>query len=580
MEFTTSELLVSAFEAAGIRDAFVVTGGAISGFTEALAKSTSIQKHYLLTEQSASIAAEAYGQYDGKPALLVVTSGPGVTNALTGVAAAWTNSSPVVVVSGQARTIDVIEASRVLNRQIGNQHVPTMEFAKPITKFCMEPTELFNVSEIVDLLVRSATSGRFGPVWLSLPSDLQRMKNSRTLVEKFISPEVKDLHSEITILRQKIIKLFNGAKKPAILIGNGSRREGRLPVEILNFIRDSSLPSLTTWPGMDLIDDSLPEFYGRPGTIASSYVANLMVQNCDALLILGARLDLAQVGFRPNSFAKNAQVLRVDVDQLEFARIPPRQNWENFIGSISTLSEAFKDLKLNVNREWINQLSEWRGLSINRSIGANDKLVSTYQVIQELGKFKIDNVVSGSSGTCIEMVLQQWSVKEHQRFVFSCGLGSMGFGLASAIGVAIKTEKPVLLIESDGSLAMNIQDFETIAKMKLNVKIVILNSLGYKSIKLSQNRSGQLSHGIDSSSGLFLPEVIKWSNAAGISSRKVDAKSRLQSGLNWLKDTNEPRLLDVHVSASEEAIPRLLSKVNESGLMETREFDDLWPENE
>jgi acetolactate synthase-1/2/3 large subunit len=175
------------------------------------------------------------------------------------------------------------------------------------------------------------------------------------------------------------------------------------------------------------------------------------------------------------------------------------------------------------------------------------------------------------------MVLQTWPGSSKQRFIFSCGLGSMGFGLASAIGIAVKTKKQILLIESDGSLAMNIHDFETISRMGLNIKIAILNSDGYKSIRLSQKRQNQTPHGTDESTGVFLPDATKWALASGIKAMDVNSGDKLIEAIDWLLDSDLPKLINLHVSASEEAIPRLLSKVNANGVMETSDYCDLWP---
>jgi acetolactate synthase-1/2/3 large subunit len=578
---TVSKILVDSFENLGITDAFVVTGGAISAFTEALAKSTRIKNHYLLNEQSASIAAEAYGHYDGKPALLVVTSGPGVTNTLTGISAAWTNSSPLIVISGQARSVDVLEASSGSNRQVGNQHLNTSSFVKSITKYFLEPTSEFDVGSIAQEMYETAISGRMGPVWLSLPSDIQRLP-IEGVDTNFSGYNIPNENSKSSIDFLKAIRdLFSESKAPAILLGNGSRVEGKLPVEISEFIEEYSIPVLTTWPGMDLVPYSHPLFFGRPGTISSGYVANLIIQKCDALLILGARLDLAQVGFRPNEFAIRAKVLRIDVDKNEFLRIPKRLNWINLEVSIENFLPSIKqaNIESSGNELWLEQIRSWNNVPHERAVSNFEDGLSTYRVIQRLSETGISVIACGSSGTCVEMVLQTWKIEQNQRFIFSCGLGSMGFGLASAIGLSIKTKQKILLIESDGSFAMNIQDLETIASLRLDIKIFILNSGGYKSIKLSQQRQGQFAHGTDERTGVFLPKPVKWAKAAGIVAFDIQKEEDLVKLIDEEIHDDIPKLFDIHVSPTEEAIPRLISRVQSGGLMQTAAFDDLWPNN-
>ena len=335
---------------------------------------------------------------------------------------------------------------------------------------------------------------------------------------------------------------------------------------------------MTTWPGLDLIPENFYLNYGRPGTIASSHVSNYLIQECDSLLIIGARLDLAQIGFRPTDFAKQARVLRVDIDEEEFLRIDSRQNWVNYCGSVDETLEVFKKVKriTTGHKNWIDVLDQKKEFYLNRRIEELCDGVSTYKVVQALGQLGIENVVCGSSGTCVEMVLQTWPTEANQRFIFSCGLGSMGFGLAAAIGIALKTSKQILLLESDGSLAMNIHDFETISRLGLNIKIAILNSGGYKSIRLSQIRQNQYPHGIDLDTGVFLPDPTKWGLAASIDAMDVYSSAEISESVAWLFNSDLPKLLNIHVSPSEEAIPRLLSKVNQNGIMETSDYVDLW----
>ena len=581
MESTTSECLVSALESAGIQDAFVVTGGAIAGFTEALAGSKIIKIHYMLTEQSAAIAAEAYGQFDGNPALLVVTSGPGVTNALTGVAAAWMNSTPMIVISGQARSSDVSLSRKHPNRQWGSQHVDTHKLVQTITKFVVEPLTQFDAKSVGIDLVAFAKLPRMGPVWLSFPSDLQRSPNGSSVIDLFANVDL-NLTSDVYGIVNHIIDALKSAAKPVILIGNGSRVNKDILSRLEEVAAELDIALLTTWTGLDLISDDAKTYFGRPGTIASSRVSNFAVQNADLLIVLGARLDLAQIGFRPNDFASQARVIRIDIDPLEFLRISTRDSWTNYFGDATEILKIFLEkiryVKPIERVDWIHALEVMRKLPTKRSGLQSDERLSTYSVVAELDSRQPKFVVLGSSGTCVEMVLQSWRVTKDQRFLNSGGLGSMGFALGGSIGISIKTKAQVLVIESDGSLAMNIQDFETISRNRLNVKIVILDSAGYKSIKLSQKRQGQKEHGTSSMNGVFLPDASDWSKAAGIESRRVSDPEDLETGINWLMDTTDPRLLQVMVSESEEAIPRLISKLNHGGIMETSPFTELWPE--
>jgi acetolactate synthase I/II/III large subunit len=577
-----SAQLVLGFEEEGIRDAFIVTGGAIAGFTEALARSKKIQTHYMLTEQSAAIAAESYGHYDGKPALLVVTSGPGVTNALTGIAAAWTNSTPMIVISGQARSADVKISRIKFNRQWGNQHLNTIQLVSSITKLAIEPVDPFNAFKTAQELIGVATEPRQGPTWISIPSDIQRANAdlSRELIN------LHELHQnaqqDLTSILDEVLSSMQSSKKPLVLLGNGARIASD-QLEILENIAERfGLALLTTWTGLDLISKDAPTYFGRPGTIATARVANLAVQECDFLLVLGARLDLAQVGFRPADFASQAEVFRVDIDASEFDRIPKPNNWKEYLcdaGSLlRSLIMSLDQLSSSPRTEWIKRLRELESLPLGRNSQELADGISTYQAVAEIDSREPANVVLGSSGTCVEMVLQSWRVAKGQRFLNSGGLGSMGFAVAGGIGVAAKTHGQVVVIESDGSLSMNIQDLETVARSKLPIKIAILDSNGYKSIKLSQRRQGQSEHGSSVETGVYLPDAIKWAQAAGIETMDVADIKELANSINWLYENSKPRLVRIRVSETEEAFPRLLSKPNSNGIMETAPFGDLWPD--
>lgn len=577
---TFSQDLAHQFAEAGVSDAFLVTGGAIAPFTTALAEQGRIRMHYMLTEQSAGIAAESYGYVDGKPALLVVTSGPGVTNSLTPIAAAWTNSSPIIVISGQSRSSDVKLSYKSRLRQVGNQHLRTDLIVGSLVKRFIEPIKASNANEIVSTLLSDASHGRPGPVWLSLPQDIQRAAKS----DERISFTTSEVYGEFksSIFKTAVSRLLIESKSPSILVGAGARRA--MP-RIIEFAAKINIPIMTTWPGLDLIAEKSPLYCGRPGSIPSTWAPNLINVNTDFLMIFGARLDLAQVGYNPNEFAVNASVIRVDIDKEEFSRIPERSNWFNFQGDITNIVDSLPDmthsLKPNSYKLWWDKIIAWkktypRPIEISQSFSDG---VSSYELIEKVSKYFPNGiVVTGNSGTCIEMVLQSWKTIEGQRVINSCGLGSMGFAISAAIGVALKFDsKEIVCIESDGSLAMNIQDLKTMKDMKTIFKVIIMDSSGYKSISLSQKRLGQFPHGSNVQSALNLPNSILVANSLGFQTKEITDSQEITAALDWLVSQESSSLLVVKVSEYEEALPRLISKPNAYGVMETPAMDFLSP---
>ena len=577
---TFSETLAFELAEAGIRDAFLVTGGAIAPLTSALAEQSRIRMHYMLTEQSAGIAAEAYGYFDGHPALLIVTSGPGVTNALTPVAAAWTNSAPMIIISGQARSGDVILAANTKSRQIGNQHVRTDLLVPSIVKRFIELETPSNPNELVSTLFFECMAGRPGPVWLSIPQDIQRGSNSdRMLGLNSLSASKFDS----ALFFAEVKENLKSANRPAILVGSGARNG---ITEIKEFAQKFRIPILTTWPGMDLMKENDEHYCGRPGSIPSTWAPNYINVETDFLMVFGARLDLGQVGYNPGSFANNAKVIRVDIDEEEFHRIPARENWTNFCANIEEVKSVISKLSLlsfeTDFSQWWENIAAWKKNypkpnAIPQTFSGG---VSSYQLIAQVSqKLKGENVVTGSSGTCMEMLLQSWQVQEGQRIINSCGIGSMGFALPAAIGVSIKTGgDEVICIESDGSFAMNLQDLVTMKSLDSVFKVIVMDSSGYKSISLSQGRLKQYAHGNSSETQLTLPDIEKIAAAIGFATRVIRRDDELKSAIDWLSDQRVSTLLLVKVSESEDALPRLISKPNKSGIMETPPMNILYPE--
>jgi len=576
---TYSQVIAKAFADAGITDAFVVTGGAIAPFTSALAEQGRVKMHFMLNEQAAGVAAEAYGFYDGKPCLLIVTSGPGVTNCLTAIAAAYTNSSPVIVVSGQARVQDIKFAETHQLRQVGNQHLLTRHLVSTITKAFYEPTEQLEPFDLVEDLIKVATSPRMGPSWLSLPIDLQReLFNSRvlnTFKTKFKNVPEKDVWDF-----DLFCTLLDQSKRPALLIGNGAREA---ITNLRSFASRLSIPILTTWPGLDLVEESDRLYVGRPGSLPSSWLPNMVNYHSDFLIIVGARLDLAQVGYNIEDFAKDSIVWRVDVDDQELKRFV-YPNWNNIHTTAYKFSKHLEEAPNpdeSKYRDWWRKIDEWRKQDKPPSSVVQEFSdgVSTYRIIEFLSReLNPKTVVTGSSGTCMEMLLQTWASRSGQRVINSCGLGSMGFAIPAAIGISRKVmNEEVFCIESDGSFAMSLQELNTVIKQRLNVKIIILDSQGYKSIFLSQIRTGQFLHGFDSGTGLSLPALSAVAKTHEIRFRSIDDVNNLDSDtVQFLRQTG-PCILQVKVSAQENALPRLLSVLQADGSLKAPRLIDLNP---
>lgn len=481
--------------------------------------------------------------------------------------------------SGQARVPDIKFAETHPLRQVGNQHLLTRQLVSTITKTFYEPTEQLEPFELVKNLIESATSPRMGPSWLSLPIDLQR--------ELFDSEVLNTFKTKFKVVPEKdawdfdlFCSLLAQSKRPAMLIGNGAREA---ITNLRSFANRFSIPILTTWPGLDLVEESDRLYVGRPGSLPSSWLPNIVNYHSDFLIIVGARLDLAQVGYNIEDFAKDSIVWRVDVDDQELQRfVSP--NWHNIHTSACQFSKHLEEVP-NPDEskyiDWWREINEWRRQDKSPSSVVQEFSdgISTYRVIEFLSR-ELDSkiVVTGSSGTCMEILLQTWASRSGQRVINSCGLGSMGFAIPAAIGISKKVvNKEVFCIESDGSFAMSLQELNTVIKQRLNVKIIILDSHGYKSIFLSQFRTGQFPHGFDSSTGLSLPDLSAIAKTHEIRYRLIDDVNNLDSDTVQFIKQMGPCILQVKVSAQENALPRLLSVLQADGSMQAPRLIDLNP---
>ena len=589
MDMTMAQAIVRELHDLGCRDVFTVSGGAIAPLTEAFARKEGIRQHFLLHEQSAGIAAEAYGFSHLHAACLLVTSGPGATNAATPVAAAYLNSSPMVVISGQARSsdLDVVPDAR----QWGMQHLKTSHI---VSTFVKEVFEIRGDSDVLDVARAAwsaAHSDRPGPVWIDFPIDLQARKKpvSESVHDPRAATElVEPFPADVTDVLQQVRTQLRHSRRPALLLGNGLRSSWEVDL-IARLVSQLNIPTLLTWSGLDLLPSSHPLNFGRPGMLAT-HSANWIQQFCDCLLVLGARLDHGQTGFNPTGFAPEAKVFRVDIDPLELSRTPSSARWTNIEGDANTFVSGMLEWTpvLEDSSPWLEQARRW-----HNAFGSDSYLLraasgrprdqsdghSAYGVARLVGEHasQFPTVVLGSAGSCAEALVQSLPVGPGQRVLNSGGLGSMGFGVAGAIGASLASRKgPTLLLESDGSLMMNPQDLHFIAAENLDVKIIILNSHGYRSIQQSQSRAGYLHAGAGPQSGLHLPSVVEVARAFGMSTASLDRDDDLEVGIRDFLES-DLQLLAVTVSASEAVGPRATSRRSPSGVMETAPLELLMP---
>lgn len=552
---------------------------------DSLGRNTELQKICCLHEQAAVIAAEAYSQYTNNLGVALVTTGPGATNAITGVAGAWIDSTPLLVLSGQVKRSDMIGTSGV--RQMGIQEVDIVPIVKPITKYVVTVVNPRMIKYHLQKALYLATHGRKGPVWIDLPLDVQGCSiNEKDLLEFVPNDAISEEWSDIEIKKRAHIaaEMLSQAKRPVILAGNGIRLCSAIEV-FKDLIQTIKVPVLLTWKASDFLWEEHELYCGKPGIIGQRG-ANFTQQNSDLLMSIGARLDLCQVGHNYSNFARAAKKVIVDIDRYELYKIktyidvPVPADAGVFIDA---LSDALTGVKMNDYSSWLAQCKRWQRTYpvLLEGYRQSKGLVNPYYFFDVLSNLLNENdlIVPESSGICAEITQQAIRLKQGQRILNTPGLGSMGFALPACFGACLASNgRRTISIIGDGGLQHNIQEFETIARLKLPLKIFVLNNNGYASIRNMQRAhfKGKLV-GCDASSGLTLPDTCKVAQAYGLVTKKIVNQSNLMSEVADVLACEGTVICEVRLDPEVPTAPKMSSQALPDGRMVSKPMEDLWP---
>ena len=565
----------------GVKAVFMLPGGGAMHLNESLGQRNDLEFVANLHEQAAAIAAEAYGKVSNTMAALMVTTGPGGTNAVTGVASAWLDSVPCLVLSGQVKRADLKRDSGV--RIMGVQEIDIVSIVDSITKYAVTVEDPNSIRYHLEKAVHLANEGRRGPVWIDIPLDVQAAQIEPAELEGFNPPDETPDRMALPTQVAEVIGLLRRAERPAILAGNGIRAADAVD-EFCRAVETVGAPVLTTWLGLDLIPDAHPLFAGRPGAIAPRG-ANFTLQNADVLLVIGARLDMALTGYAHDKLARAAVKVMVDVDEAEIRKMrTPVQ-----LPIVSDAGEFLRELNAQLSGvelpgfgDWVRRCAHWKATYpiVQPEYREQAGGVSTY-VLSETISAELapgDVVVSGSSGAAIELFLLAFQAKEGQRVLHSRGLGSMGFGLPASIGACIGSgQQRTVCVEGDGSFHMNAQELETIRRLGLPIKIFVINNNGYASIRASQENYFQHLVAADSTSGLSLPPIRPLAEAYGLPSALIADASELGNRVRAVLDADGPIVCEVIAPAEEQRAPRISTAQRADGTMVSKPLEDLWP---
>ncbi len=577
----------------GIKHCFLVTGGGAMHLNQSLATETRITPICNSHEQASAICAEGYAKATNALGFCMVTTGPGGTNAVTGVAGAWLDSTPVLFVSGQVkrpdRMFDSVTNKPLGMRQLGVQEVDICSIVRPITKYAetvLEPTDIrYHLEKAVYL----ALNGRPGPVWIDVPLDVQAAPIEEADLRSFDPDEFAHSDSMLGTSNvpaevQRVIDAFNKCERPLLFAGNGIRL-ARAEAEFEELRTHLGVPTVATWCAADLVPSNDPTYVGRPGSVAARG-ANFALQNSDFLLAIGVRLDFAITGYAPQNLAREAYKVAVDIDPAELGKLHPYLQQPVCADAKAFLTELLKHkdkLKPKNLKPWLDRCANWktRYPVVTEEHRKAEGLVSIFNLAEVLGTEAKpeDRLVVGNSGSGIEIYLLACPTLHSQRLFHTAGLGSMGYAIPMAIAVATANPgREVIAVDGDGGFMFNIQELETIHRLRLPIKFFVLNNDGYSSIRASQTAYfKQPSIGADKNTGLTIPNLTKVGASYGLGTHVIEGQSNLRDEVKKVLAMKGPVLCDVNVLPDEVRAPRLQSYQKPDGSFVSKPLEDLFP---
>ena len=560
-----------------VTQCFTVTGGGSMFLNVDIGSNEKINTVFMHHEQACAMAAEGYARITNKPAIVLTTTGPGAINALNGVYGAFTDSIPMLVISGQVKSdtcMDFVPNFLLNLRQLGDQEGPTVALAKKLTKYSIlirKPTDL----EIeLPKALSMAISGRPGPVWLDIPIDIQN--STEQLIFRSLDVNVPDnrLDEELNLVIEKLQK----ANKPLILAGTGVRLSGATD-SLRKLIEQYNIPLATAWTH-DIIESDHPLFVGRPGTIGTR-AGNFCLQAADLVIVIGSRLNIRQTGYNFKDFAKNAFIVQVDIDISELTKKTTRI--DNKVISDAKLFIDKLNLKLQETTlpsydhwiKWCKEVNEKFDIGKEHT-QQSTKDLNPYIAVKTIFDYLKDDdvIVCGNASACI-IPFQIGKLKKQNRMFSNSGSASMGYDLPAALGAACATSSRIICFAGDGSIMMNLQELQTLKTLQKNVIIFLINNSGYLSIKQThENFFGKII-GATLQTGVEFPNFELLSQSFGIKYFEIDMYN-LQT-IKEILNNSGPILVNLIVDPAQGFAPRMKAKLDQNGKFLPLQLDDMFP---
>lgn len=574
-----SDYIIQFLADLNIDKVFYITGGGAMHLNDSLGRNPDIEGVCMIHEQGAAIAAEAYARVHEGYGACLVTSGPGGTNALTGLAGAYMDSIPVFFISGQVKRDDLRTPGL---RQFGVQEVDILSMAQSYTKYAVQLTEPEGIRYELEKAAAIAINGRPGPVWLDIPLDIQAMQIEPDKLRGYDEALSPYAVSEEDV--DKTINLLNRSERPLLILGHGIRLSHSVEAarELYQYL---GIPTMVSWNGVDLIEDSHPLYFGRPGSVGHR-AANIIQQKADFVLTLGSRINLLSSGYNYEKFLGNAAHVMVDIDrnEMEKKNVHPQLKVVCDVGSFIQGMLAKKERITPKDRQgWMTYCGRlWEQYpNFIPEQEAGEGYVSSYHLIDEIStQMQPDDLYQfTSSGTTVDIAMKTFRIKWGQRAFLTKGLAAMGYDIPACVGTCIASgNRRTVCVTGDGSAAMNMQELEVIKRRNLPVKLFVADNKGYSMIYGSQsgNFKGNLT-GCTEESGLTLPDMKKIAEAFGIKGMHIENEENLAEQVAEVLDYDGPVVCTVNADITQKIVPRQANYMKEDGQMASRPLEDMMP---
>lgn len=568
-------------EALNIRHVFMVVGGANMHLVDSMARSSKVKHICVQHEQAASMAAEGYARVRNGVGAAIVTSGPGGTNAVTGLCCAWMDSTPCIFISGQSSTGDYTDGKTI--RQLGVQQINIVDIVKSVSKYSALVTDPKTIRYHLDKASYLAQGGRPGPVWLDIPQNVQMANIEPAAMEPWIPQEIQRPKDAFIEQLPEIVDLLKKAKRPILIVGNGVRL-AKAESLLWALIEKLKFPIITTWNGLDLVPEDHPLYIGRSG-VFGQHGANFAVANADLILSLGSRLDTRQTGTNRKTMARAAKKIVVDVSMHELEKrlvdidIPVCADAKVFLQRLNLELGGFKGEDIG---PWLQRCQDWKRKypctlpKYFEEKGYVNSYVFVDVLCEELSK---QDLIVTDMGTSLSCTHQAFKVRRGQRLFTNTGFAPMGYGLPAAIGAWFGSGKDrVICIHGDGGLQMNIQEFQTLIHYGIPLKLFIMNNREYVTIKHTQNAyfEGRIV-GADAGSGYSVPDFVEVARAYGLSTEVIHNHGELRAKIKAILTKPGCVVCDVRMRPNQPLVPVLLQHRRSDGAIVTDPIERLSP---